>query len=119
MLKYTTPNSLKEMNNLNILKKMELQYTARSIAEIENEAKKPITDVVGDYSMKTIVLLVKKGLGMGKSDDDAYNVIETFLKENEMTELYLQILERLQGGGFLPRALKIEDIRNKMQNLQV
>lgn len=93
---------------------MDLKYTARIIRDIEIEKKRPITDVIGVYSMENIVYLVQKGLGC--DEETAFAKIEEFLAlGNDTTEIYLQVMESLQRDGFLPKALQINDLRAKMQ----
>lgn len=97
---------------------MELSYTPRDIKEIEDITKKPITEVIADYSMTSLLLFVRKGLHI--SEEEAGKEIEEYFGEgeNDMTALYILILEKLQARGFLPRALKIDQLKAKMENLQ-
>lgn len=82
--------------------------------EIEEAKGRPLTDIIGEFSMRNIVLLISKGLG--KSEDDAIVKIEEyFTSGKDMVELYLSIMESLQKSGFLPKALKINELRAKMQ----
>lgn len=93
---------------------MDLKYTARTIRDIEVEKKRPITDVIGVYSMENIVYLVQKGLAC--DEETAFTKIEEFLAlGNDTTEIYLRVMESLQRDGFLPKALQINDLRAKMQ----
>jgi hypothetical protein len=93
---------------------MELKFTPRTINELEVETKRPITDLIGEYSMKNIVLLVKKGLK--SNEDEAFTAIEKYLDGGgDMVELYLKILETLQSDGFLPKALDIQTLREQME----
>ena len=98
----------------------ELIYTARTIRELENETRKPFTTILADYSMDTVILLVKKGLGQGKTDEDAINVIDAFLKEKEgrLEDIYIKILESLEDAGFLPSLMKVEEIKKALKNPQ-
>lgn len=92
---------------------MELKYTPKVINEIEMETKKPIQEVISDFSMQTIVLLVKKGLGA--DEEKAYEAIEKELTEGKDTfVLYVEIMEKLQGAGFLPRQLDLGKMKNSM-----
>lgn len=96
---------------------MELNYTPRSIAEIEDIKKKPITDVIGDFSMSNIALFVQKGMRV--SEEKAFGEIEKYFEAGgDMVALYLTILEALQKKGFLPKALNIKELRAKMENLK-
>lgn len=92
---------------------MELKYTPRTINEIEVETKKPIQEVLTDFSMNTIVLLIKKGMGV--DEDKAYTEVEKYLADGGDTiKLYMDIMEQLQKSGFLPRQLNLKKIREDM-----
>lgn len=93
---------------------MELKYTPRTINEIEVEEKgRPVQDVLANYSMRTILLFVKKGLGVDEAK--ALEEIEKYLAEGkDTTELYLSIMEALQKDGFLPRKLNLEKVKAEM-----
>lgn len=92
---------------------MVLSYTARSVRDIERETSKPIYELITKVGMESLVVLVK--FGMGVSEDQAFEEIDKALKEGkEMTDMYMDVLESLQVGGFLPKALKIKEIRAKM-----
>ena len=97
---------------------MELKFTAEVVANIEEEAHMPITEFVGQFSLKTILMFVKKGMNISK--EQALTEIDTFLQEGGDTMgLYLNIMERLQKDGFLPKALNIEAVRAKMDKAVV
>lgn len=97
---------------------MELNYSPRDIKEIEDVSKKPLTDTIADFSMKTIELFVRKGLKV--DEEGAFNEIQKYLDEgNDLIALYILIMEKLQSRGFLPKALKIEELKKKMENLEV
>jgi len=97
---------------------MDLKYTPKTIMEIENETGVPLTDYVSKFSMNTIIMFVKKGLDVSK--EKAFTEIEEYFADNgDMISLYLTIMEALQRDGFLPKALNIEEVRAKMQNLKV
>lgn len=95
---------------------MDLKYTPRTINEIEVEMKRPMQDVLADYSLRTILLFVKRGLGV-KTDDEAYTAIEKYLAEGkDTTELYTDIMEALQDSGFLPKGLNLTKIKKEMND---
>ena len=92
---------------------MELKYTPRTISEIEKESKRPVQDTLADFSMATIVLFVKKGLGV--EEEKAYDEIDKYLAEGKDTfELYTLIMEKLQESGFLPRNLNLKKVKEDM-----
>lgn len=92
---------------------MELKYTPRAVSEIEQESKRPIQDTLADFSMKTILLFVKKGLMV--DDAKAYKAIEDYLTEGKDTfELYTHIMKKLQDAGFLPRKLNLKKVQEDM-----
>ena len=97
---------------------MELKYTPRAIFEIEMDGKKPVQDMLAEFSMKTIVTFVRRGLGA--SQEDAEKQIEKYLSEgHDTTELYLLIMEKMQDGGFLPRQMDLKKIKKQMAEAMV
>jgi parvulin-like peptidyl-prolyl isomerase len=93
---------------------MQLKFTPRSIREIEQEKKVAFHSLLADYSITTLQLFVKKGMGIGITDQQADDAIEEYLKDKGLEELYLDIMEQLQVDGFLPKALKVEQMRKEM-----
>ncbi len=92
---------------------MELKYTPRTINEIEVEMKRPVQDVLADFSVKTIVLFIKKGMNVEESV--AFDEIEKYLAEGKDTiSLYTLIMKKLQESGFLPRQLDLKKITSDM-----
>ena len=92
---------------------MELKYTPRAVSEIEQESKRPVQDTLADFSMKTVLLFVKKGLMV--DEDNAYKKIEEYLAKGKDTfELYTLIMQKLQEGGFLPRQLNLKKVQKEM-----
>lgn len=95
----------------------ELLYTTGTIRTIENEAKKPFTEVLADYSINNIIFLVQKGMGAGTSEEDAIKEIDKYLvnKEGQLEDLYLSILEKLEDAGFLPSQVKVEQMKKALK----
>jgi len=93
---------------------MQLKFTPRGIREIEQEKKVPFHSLLADYSVTTLQLFIKKGMGRGVTDQQADDAIEEYLKDKGLEELYLDIMEQLQVDGFLPKALKVEQMRKEM-----
>jgi len=92
---------------------MELKYTPRAVFEIEMDGKRPMQDMLAEFSMKTILIFVKRGLGVNQ--DEAEKEIEKYLSEgHDTTELYLYIMEKLQGAGFLPKQIDLKKTREEM-----
>lgn len=92
---------------------MDLKYTPRTVNEIEVESKRPIQEALAEFSMKNILLFVKKGLGV--DENKAYAEIDKYLEEGKDTiELYTDIMEALQKSGFLPRKLNLKKIKTEM-----
>jgi len=92
---------------------MELKYTPRTIKEIEDITKKPLQDVLSDFSMSTIVIFVQKGMAI--DEDKAYEKIDEYLKGGkDIFILYTEIMEKLQDAGFLPRQLDLKKVKKSM-----
>lgn len=92
---------------------MELKYTPRAIFEIEMDGKKPMQEMLAEFSMKTLLIFVKRGLG--GTQEEAEKEMEKYLLEgHDTTELYLLIMEKLQDAGFLPRQIDLKKTREQM-----
>ena len=64
-------------------------------------------------TVKVKVELIKYGLEV--DEETAYILINDYLKEKDITELYVLILEELQNKGFLPRTVNLKEILSKTQ----
>lgn len=95
---------------------MELRFTPRTVKEIEDRSKKPITDVVGDFSVTNLALLIEKG-GKFDNENQALDAMEKHFEEgNDMMGLFLDIMDKLQSAGFLPKALDLAKIRATIED---
>ena len=87
-----------------------LEFTPRTIKEIEDRTKKPLMQAVGDISMTSLATIVMRGL---RTDEKgAYGAISLYLKEsneNDTMTLQILIIEKLESTGFLPRSLNLAD----------
>lgn len=92
---------------------MELKFKPRTIASIEDVTGRPITEIVGEFSMRNIVLLVSKGLD--KNEDETYNLLEEYFQTGDMVSLYLEIIEALKSNGFLPRTLNLDSLKETLK----
>ncbi len=91
---------------------MELKFKPRTIASIEDATGKPITEIVGEFSMRNIVLLVSKGLE--KNEDETYTLLEEYFQTGDMVALYVEIIEALKNDGFLPRTLNLDSLKETL-----
>lgn len=97
---------------------MELRFNALDIKKLEIESGLKLFDVIRDYSMSNLILLVKYGLKT--NEEEAAKSIDAYLAEkedNDMITLFLDILDMLRKSGFLPRALEMDKVRDSMPNL--
>jgi hypothetical protein len=96
---------------------MDLVFSAKKINEIEKESRVAFQDLLAKFSVQTLVMFLKKGLDL-KTEDEAFDAIDNFVKEdpekNDSFELYFKIIEALQAYGFLPKALKVEDLKKQL-----
>jgi len=93
--------------------KTDLEFNASKIAKLEKESGLPFLEVLGKFSLENINLFIKYGLDV--DEETAYILINEYLKEKDITELYVLILEELQNKGFLPRTVNLKEILNKTQ----
>lgn len=94
---------------------MELKFTPRTIKELEDRTRVPFTETLSRFSVQTVALFVEKGLNV--EENTALNKIEEALKGGQdITSIYIDIMEKLQADGFLPKALNLKELRAKMDN---
>lgn len=95
---------------------MELKYTPTTINEIEVEnGNVHFATLVGDLRMKTLAMWIRKGMSL-QSDKEAMDKITEYFEEGKsQQDLYVEILEALQKGGFVD---KTKDIRQTLKDVQ-
>jgi len=93
--------------------KTDLDFNAKKIAKLEKETGLPFLEILSKFSIENINLLIKYGLEV--DEETAYILINDYLKEKDITELYVLILEELQNKGFLPRTVNLKEILSKTQ----
>lgn len=88
-----------------------LKFTARRIAEIEEEKGQPLFQLVNDVKLSTIALFISKGANI--DEDDAYDHIDKYLAngDKEPAEMMLDIMEMVQRDGFLSKNVDVQTIR--------
>jgi hypothetical protein len=97
---------------------MELHYTSRTIKEIEDVARVPIYEAISDFSMKTVLLLVRKGLDV--PEEQAYSAIDKWLaqEDQDIFTLYVYCLKEIKKAGLLPKQIKIEKLEQGMEKME-
>lgn len=92
-----------------------LSFTPRHIAEIENEKRLSIQEIVSDLSMNNMALFVKKAMKF-RDNYQALDMIEDWMKNGETFEtIWAEINISLYDSGFLPKDLPIEEVKAKLQ----
>ena len=96
-----------------------IKFTPKKIYELEQETGKPLTEILGDSSIKNIAMIIKYGIGE-TSTEKALAWIERWLEENkkDIYSLYVEILKVLQKTGFLPRSVDLTEVEKALQNPQ-
>lgn len=98
------------------MKKINLKYIAKKVAEIEDEKGAPIAECVLDNRIKNLVFFVSKGYvdeegKIGISEEKAEEMITEYLQENDTDELLFDIIESLVNCGFLSRKINVKKWR--------
>lgn len=88
-----------------------LKFTARRIAEIEEERGESIVHLVNDLKLSTLATFIAKGANI--DEDDAFDHIDKYLAngDKEPADLMLDIMEMVQRDGFLSKAIDVQTIR--------
>lgn len=89
------------------IKMNSFKLTAKKVAELEKTTKKPFLQYVGFDTMEELAFFVSKGLDC--SVEDAYSAIDEYCEKEgkDTNELQVDLIERLEKQGFLPKALKL------------
>lgn len=97
---------------------MNLVFKARIVSEIENERRQSFVHVISDFSMKTILLFVRKGLNVDESR--AIDEVDNYLASGgDLMKLYLEVIEVLENNGFLSKSLEIgKNFKEMLENPQ-
>ncbi len=96
---------------------MELKFTPRTIKEIEDITKNPVSDLLTTISISNLAILVRKGAGL-ENEDQALDLMDKDFNENggDMYTLYVDILENMQKSGFFPKGVDLSEIREVLKN---
>lgn len=96
---------------------MELKFTPRTIKEIEDITKNPVSDLLATISIGNLAILVRKGAGLD-NEDQALDLIEkNFIEEGgDMYTLYVDILEIMQKSGFFPKGVDLSEVKEILKN---
>lgn len=85
-------------------------YTARMIAEIENERRDSLYNIIQNFSVSNVLLFIKKRMGIGTTDKDAYAELDKTLEGKDLPIVYKEIMEQLTKDGFLDRKVNLEEL---------
>lgn len=96
---------------------MELKFTPRTVKEIEDRARRPITELMSVVSVSNVALFVEKGAGLS-NENQALDAIEKhFTQEGgDLVTLFVTIMEKLQEAGFLPRGIDLAPVKAQISN---
>lgn len=96
---------------------MNLNFTPRMLKEIEWERGESFLTVLSDLKISAMILFIKKGLGIGTTEEEAEKALEEYLKveDNDITTLHVKIMEDLKKTGFLPRAVNLKNLKKNMK----
>jgi hypothetical protein len=93
---------------------MELKFTPRKIKEIEDLTKRPIGELLAEFSVDSISKLIWKGADLD-SADQALDVMEKEFNEgSDLYALYVEIMEKLQKSGFFPKGVDLSKVKEKL-----
>lgn len=102
------------------MSKLNLVFTARDIAKIEDEFDASIEKIIAGFKLKTLVQFLRFGLRgdnderLELSEDALYDLIDSKIKEVGKIEIQIQIIEALMDAGFLPKAIETSQLRENL-----
>ena len=100
--------------------KLNLKFTARDIALIEDMLDCSLEKAIAGFRLSTLVKFIEVGLRdksgnhMNLDEDKAYDFVDKAIKEQGKIELQIQILDSLIEAGFLPKAVNTTEMREAL-----
>jgi len=86
---------------------LDIQFTPRTVKEIEQVSKESIVKLVGNYSMTTVFTLIQRGFRFDETQTDHW--IAKYLEEQgDMFALYYELVEILLKKGLSPKGIAEE-----------
>lgn len=86
---------------------LDIQFTPRTVKEIEQVSKKSIVELVGSYSMTTVFTLIQRGFRFDEAQTDHW--IKKYLQEQgDLFALYYELMEILLKKGLSPKGIAEE-----------
>lgn len=86
---------------------LDIQFTPRTVKEIEQVSKKSIVELVGSYSMTTVFTLIQRGFRFDEAQTNRW--IEKYLQEQgDLFALYYELMEILLKKGLSPKGIAEE-----------
>ena len=86
---------------------LDIQFTPRTVKEIEQVSKESIVKLVGNYSMTTVFTLIQRGFRFDETQTDHW--IAKYLEEQgDMFALYYELMEILLKKGLSPKGIAEE-----------
>ena len=98
--------------------KLNFEFNARNVDEIEKIKGMPIANCIGDITVGNLVMFVEKGLNEKDMNiDKAFDKIDEYLKENDLNELMFDVMEALIEAGFLSRRVNVKEMRKQQDEI--
>lgn len=99
---------------------MKFKIEARKVAELEEELKQGLQEIIWLADLKTTAVVLSKILEkndkVGVSIEEAYAEIDKYLKEgNDLDSLRVLIMEEFKKMGFLNKAIDTKKIQKKYE----
>ena len=103
------------------MEKLVLKFKASSVAEIEQAKGADIATISTDNRIDNLAYIISKAVvnedgTVGCAKSKAMEKLDEYLGHNDTYELMLDIMEALQSGGFLPKAVKVDAMRSKISD---
>ena len=84
-----------------------LKFTAIRIAAIERQLGIGFLNIIREPSITNVAALIQAGTG--KSQQEAFDMVDEYIKEKDFLELFERCMSILSEQGFLSREINIQE----------
>lgn len=98
-----------------------LKFTARVVDKIERKFNVSIENLLGDTSVRSLAFFIEMAFydedkdKVGVNNEEAYKLLENYLKDHDKEDLIMDIMEALQATGFLSRKIEVDKMRQSIE----
>lgn len=107
------------------MSKINLKFTARDIARIEDNLNNSIESIIASFRTHTLVEFIRVGLRdeddkhLKLTEEEAFDKVDELIRANGKLELQMDVIDALIAAGFLPKAIDTKAIRESVSEATI